>query len=120
MKPNHFLFPLGILALAGLGAFILIATAPEVESVATEKTLPLVRAIDVAPEDISFTVRSQGTVAPRTESELIPEVSGRVVWISPSLVSGGFFTQDEPLLPPVRSPHPPIIRSIEVVLRLFC
>ena len=98
MKPNHFLFPLGILALAGLGAFILIATAPEVESVATEKTLPLVRAIDVAPEDISFTVRSQGTVAPRTESELIPEVSGRVVWISPSLVSGGFFTQDEPLL----------------------
>ncbi|MCH2187722.1 efflux RND transporter periplasmic adaptor subunit [Myxococcota bacterium] len=37
-------------------------------------------------------------MAPRTESDLIPEVSGRVVWVSPKLVSGGFFDEDEPLL----------------------
>jgi RND family efflux transporter MFP subunit len=43
-------------------------------------------------------VRSQGTVAPRTESDLVPEVSGRVTWVSPALVSGGFFSEGEPLL----------------------
>jgi hypothetical protein len=35
--------------------------------------------------------RSQGTVRPRSQSELIPEVSGGVIRISPSMVSGGAF-----------------------------
>ena len=35
---------------------------------------------------------------PNTESELIPEVSGRVIWKSPALVNGGFFESGEPLL----------------------
>jgi RND family efflux transporter MFP subunit len=43
-------------------------------------------------------VRTHGTVAPRTESELIPEVSGSVIWVSAALVSGGFFEEGEPLL----------------------
>jgi len=47
---------------------------------------------------VSLLVRSQGTVAPRTESALIPEISGRVVELSPSLVSGGFFAEGDMLL----------------------
>jgi RND family efflux transporter MFP subunit len=35
---------------------------------------------------------------PRTESDLIPQVSGEVIWVSPRLVSGGFFEEDDPLL----------------------
>ncbi|MEJ2131633.1 MAG: efflux RND transporter periplasmic adaptor subunit, partial [Gammaproteobacteria bacterium] len=35
---------------------------------------------------------------PQTESELVPEVSGRVTWMSPSLVAGGFFETGEVLL----------------------
>jgi RND family efflux transporter MFP subunit len=53
---------------------------------------------EVTPEPIQLTVHSQGTVVPNTESELIPEVSGRVVWISPSLVNGGYFKAGESLL----------------------
>ena len=41
---------------------------------------------------------SQGNVRPRIQSELIPEVSGRVKWMSPKLVSGGYFDKDEILL----------------------
>ncbi|MBT3624799.1 MAG: efflux RND transporter periplasmic adaptor subunit [Gammaproteobacteria bacterium] len=41
---------------------------------------------------------THGSVLPRTESELIPEVSGRVVDISPVMVSGGFFKKDDLLL----------------------
>ena len=97
MSRRKTLYPFVVLIVAGFGAFLLLATAPEVESVSPEEALPIVRAIEVRPGDVRMTVRSQGTVAPRTESNLVPEVSGSVVWISPALVSGavqgflGFF-----------------------------
>jgi RND family efflux transporter MFP subunit len=47
---------------------------------------------------IRMEVHAQGAVAPRTETDLVPEVSGTVVWVSPNLVSGGYFEQEELLL----------------------
>ena len=38
------------------------------------------------------------SVAPRTESDLVSQVSGPVVWVSPALASGGFFEEDEALI----------------------
>jgi RND family efflux transporter MFP subunit len=98
MTSGKFWFPVAVLLLSAAAAFVLVATAPEVESVAVEEVIPVVRTIVVTPSDIRMDVRSQGTVAPRTESELVPEVSGPLVWVSPSLVSGGFFKKGEPLL----------------------
>lgn len=98
MNRRKILMPVLVLLIASVGAIVLIATAPEVESVAATRHLPMVRTIDVRPGDIRMVVRSQGTVAPRTESELVPEVSGRVEWVSPALVSGGFFQLGEPLV----------------------
>jgi len=88
-------YPAAILVLAGLGGLGLIASAPKIESVAPKKVFPAVRVMSGQPSDIPLWVRSQGTVAPRTESDLVPEVSGPVVWISPALVSGGFFNEGE-------------------------
>jgi RND family efflux transporter MFP subunit len=48
-------------------------------------------------EAVRLRVPSQGTVAPRTESELVAEVSGRVVDVSPSLEPGAFFQKGEVL-----------------------
>jgi RND family efflux transporter MFP subunit len=59
---------------------------------------PLVRVERVQPAPFEFVVRAHGTVAPRTESDVVPQVSGPVVWVSPALASGGFFEQDEPLI----------------------
>ena len=56
---------------------------------------PLVRAMDVEKRDLQLTVRTHGTVVPRAEGLLAPEVSGRILEVSPSLVSGGFFEKDE-------------------------
>ena len=56
-----------------------------------------VRIQEVMPQAVQLTVNSQGTVAPSTETELIPEVSGRVTWISPALVNGGFFNEGDAL-----------------------
>ncbi len=92
------LFPFIVLFLAAIGAFALVATAPSVENVAPERAIQAVRIMEAEPQSVPLWVRTQGTVAPRTESTLVPEVSGRVVWVSPALVSGGFFEKEEPLL----------------------
>lgn len=92
------LVPLLILALSGLGAFVIVATAPSIETVEPERAIPTVRVIDAIPRTLHYGVRTQGTVEPRTEADLVPEISGRVVWISPSLAPGGFFETGEALL----------------------
>ena len=89
------------LAVLGLGVF---ATVAMIEARAEPETKPveipplLVRVITVEPETLSLKVRAEGTVAPRTESQLVPEVAGRVVEVSPSLAAGGFFEEGEALL----------------------
>ena len=73
-------------------AATLMATAPVLEP-SSETAMPLtVRVQTVAKEAVELKVHSQGSVVPSTISQLIPEVSGRVVWTSPNLVTGGFLT----------------------------
>jgi RND family efflux transporter MFP subunit len=92
------LVPALVLIVSVLGAFLLVATAPSVENIIPERAVTAVRVRDPQPQNVRLRVRTQGTVAPRTESALVPEVSGRVVWVSPALVSGGFFEPGEALL----------------------
>jgi RND family efflux transporter MFP subunit len=63
-----------------------------------EKIIPTVRVVSAEARTEYLSVTSQGTVQPRSQSELIPEVTGRVVWISPSLVNGGAFRKGDVLL----------------------
>ncbi len=92
------LFPGLIVALALLAAAGLLATAPQLEPEAPAPISPVVRVLIAEPTRVQLLVHSQGTVEPRTESALIPEVAGRVAWMSPSLVSGGVFRAGEVLL----------------------
>lgn len=95
---RKFLIPAIIVVASLFGAVTLLATSPEIEPSGIDPIPAAVRVREVVPEPIQLTVHSQGTVIPNTESELIPEVSGRVVWISPALVNGGFFEVGQPLL----------------------
>jgi RND family efflux transporter MFP subunit len=92
------LIPFLVVLASVIGAFVLVATAPSVENVTPDRAIPAVRILAPTANSVMLTVRSQGTVAPRTESTVVPEVSGRVVWVSPALVSGGFFEKGETLL----------------------
>jgi RND family efflux transporter MFP subunit len=60
--------------------------------------LPVVRVLEVSPETVPVVVRTHGTVMPRTESDVVSEVAGRVVRVSPALVVGGFFDAGDVLL----------------------
>jgi len=92
-----FIIPLIIVVVFLFGAVTLMATAPVLEPAAQKPIPTTVRIREVQPEAVQLKVHSQGTVMPSTESQLIPEVSGRVVWMSPKLVAGGYFTQGEVL-----------------------
>lgn len=87
-----------VLLFAVVVAYGLVKTAPEPERVEPEEISTSIRAIEVIKERKQLEVVSQGSVEPRTQSELIPEVSGRVQWMSPNLVTGGYFTSGEVLL----------------------
>lgn len=92
------LLTVAVLFVAMLMAYALLATAPTAQQVEPEQVSTAIRVQTINIEDVRLEVRSQGTVTPRTESTLIPEVSGRVEWISPNLVAGGFFEANDVLL----------------------
>ena len=93
-----FIIPLIIVVVFIFGAAGLMATAPVLEPTAKKPVPTTVRIVEVEPKSVRLMVNSQGSVMPSTESQLIPEVSGRVVWMSPNLVAGGYFTEGQLLV----------------------
>lgn len=88
-----------VIVLGGFGlAGLIIVTGPTLEQQAPPDNAPLVRTWQAQPESVQLTIKAHGTVVPRTESDLVPEVAGRVMRISPNLVSGGFFKAGDVLL----------------------
>ncbi len=99
MKPSKkTLLSLAVLTGALLLSTALIALKPEPKPRAVEATLPIVDVVVAQPGPQRMVVRAQGTLAPRDEIELVAEVSGRVVWISPSFDGAGAFAAEEPLV----------------------
>ncbi|MGD8341640.1 MAG: efflux RND transporter periplasmic adaptor subunit [Gammaproteobacteria bacterium] len=92
------LIPIAVLGVAVALAFTFVVNRRELQPQPSTSPPISVRVVEVSRGPIRLNVHAQGTVSPRTESELVPEVSGNVVWISPNLVSGGFFETGETLL----------------------
>lgn len=92
------LLPLGILALAGFATMTMINSRPPVETQSPRISPPGVRVHVVRLEDTELSVLSEGTVQPRTESQLVPEIAGRITSIAPSFAEGGFFEADDVLV----------------------
>ena len=89
---------IAVLFFAVIVAYGLVKTAPTPEQFTPEETTTSIRVLEVNREKVRLTVSSQGSVMPYKESELIPEVNGRVSWMSPNLLPGGYFAKDEVLL----------------------
>jgi RND family efflux transporter MFP subunit len=103
--------PAALLALGVAGALVLLLARPQALPKAPEETAPFVRVTPVELREVRLVVRSQGTVRARTESDLVPEVSGRVSWVSPALREGSFFEAGEVLLRIEPRAHRAALRS---------
>ena len=90
--------PVAILAVAALVVVALVASRPQLETAPREVAPPPVRVLTVTPTSVDLGVRSQGSVIPVTEADLVSEVAGTIVWTAESFEVGGFFDAGEVLL----------------------
>jgi RND family efflux transporter MFP subunit len=97
MKPK-FLAPIVVIAAGLVLSLVLIGTSETLVPAQPQPVPTAVHVIRAQPDAIQLKVYAQGNVVPRTESNIVPEVSGNVTWISPNLVSGGYLRAGEALL----------------------
>ena len=98
MKILKYVFPIvGIVAgIAGFAA--LKAAQTEVQTQTPERPAPHVSVVEATAQSFRHSVQTNGTVAPRTETTLTSEVTGRIVEVHPSFVDGGFFNEKDVLV----------------------
>lgn len=92
------LLPLLIIAVSGLAAWGMYVTRGEVKKEAVSVPDILVEVATANRRPVQFTVKSRGTVTPRTRTTLVAEASGQIVEVSDAFVSGGFFSKGDVLI----------------------
>jgi len=117
---KFFKFVLPLLLIIG-SVLVVIALASWQRSKSAERKpeaekAVLVETIDAKVVSLNFTVESQGTVKPRTETTLVSEVSGKVVSVAPEFVAGGFFHQGQQLLQIDPSDYETALKRAEAAL----
>ncbi len=90
--------PAAVLAVAALVVVGLLRSRPVVETAPREIAPPPVRVMTATPTEVDLGVRSQGSIIPVTEADLVSEVAGTIVWTAGSFEVGGFFDAGEVLL----------------------
>ncbi len=92
------ILPLVVILVSGAIYAAAIWARPAPEPAEAVSIAPMVRVARANSAPAQLFVSAQGTVEPRTEIDLVSEVAGRIVWVSPELASGGFFNQGDALV----------------------
>jgi RND family efflux transporter MFP subunit len=77
---------------------VLIANRPQNVMTPPPERSALVDVAEVVLQDLRIEVQAQGTVQPHRETTLVPEVGGKIIYVSPSLEAGNYIAHDEVLL----------------------
>jgi RND family efflux transporter MFP subunit len=79
-------------------AVVMVVFRPDPPAADPPPIAQLVETMTVQAKPVRYTINSQGTVRPRTETTLVSEVTGKIVKLSDNFVVGGFFNAGEELL----------------------
>lgn len=91
--------PIAIVVVLGVGGWqALGALSPEAEMADEAPKGLAVFTEAVRRDDLKMTVTSQGEVRPRREISISPQISGRISYVSPAFIDGGFVRQGEVLV----------------------
>ena len=91
--------PIAIIAVLGVGGVaVLSALKPEPEKAEEARIGLNVFAEKVRKGDLQITVEAQGEVRPRREIIVAPQISGRIAYVSPDFIDGGFIKQGQLLV----------------------
>jgi len=93
-----FVAPIVVL-IAGIGSIVALGAAKEAPEKKEEAPRPVSLHVDeVRAEHVTLSVHTQGEVSPKTEIDLVSQVSGRIVSISESFAVGASFGPDTTLI----------------------
>ncbi len=92
------ILPVLLLLFGIIAAYALLASQPVLTLEQPTVQIPAVTALSAEPQTLQLSVASQGVVKPRYELELSTEVAGKILYLHPNLVTGGFFHKDELLV----------------------
>lgn len=94
----RYVLPPALIVASIIIVVILASNRPEPPEREPTETAMLVDTISAEEAGDHFIVDAQGTVEPRTETTLVPEVGGKVIDIADAFVAGGFFRAGEILI----------------------
>ncbi len=88
--------PLAMVAVLGVGGTVVLQSLkPEPEKAEEVRVGLNVFAEQVRRGDLQITVEAQGEVRPRREIVVAPQISGRISYVSPDFIDGGFIKQGQ-------------------------
>lgn len=91
------LSPFFILLLFIVGAGLLMKTKETPEQKPEEMPIPIVDVTQVEQQTVSLNLPSYGVVTPKYKTQLVTEVQGRMLTISPQFVAGGIVKKGDQL-----------------------
>jgi RND family efflux transporter MFP subunit len=94
----HFIVTLIFIGIGALVFVILTATKPQLERTEPPVPKPMVKVTKIKTRSQVVIIRGEGTVRPLREIQLVPQVNGKVVFVSRALVDGGEFKEGDVLL----------------------
>ncbi|GGO77509.1 hypothetical protein GCM10011348_07210 [Marinobacterium nitratireducens] len=83
---------------AGVAVLVMLNRPEANRTAAPPATVVRVETMTLEPQPYQIRLQSYGTVRPRTQSTLLPQVSGQITEVSPNFRDGGFFEAGEVLL----------------------
>lgn len=98
MRRLKWILPIIVIVVAVILSRGIKHSRPVAPVTASETKLANVRIIRAQQTSYQPQIISQGTVRPKRAIELVPEVAGKIVWISPSFSNGGSYAKDQVLV----------------------
>ena len=94
----HFIITVVLIGIGALVFVALTATKPKLERTRPPAPKPMVLVARVKTRSHVVIIKGEGTVKPLREIQLVPQVNGKVVFVSRALVDGGEFKKGDLLL----------------------
>ena len=90
---------IGGVGAVAVGIIVLLAMGQPQPQRANSAPRPVAVFVEEAQRHaVALTVNSQGEARPRTQINLVPQVAGRITYVNPNFIEGGFFEAGETLV----------------------
>jgi RND family efflux transporter MFP subunit len=97
VKHKQLVITFGCILLGVIVTVVLVKLKRPVKNVKPETPAPLVKVQKLKVADIKMVISGYGTVSPKVEVSIVPQVSGKIVWVNPQFKPGGFIRSGENL-----------------------